>query len=116
MGLSEAKAAQEETLLSEKRRILSSPDSVRNILKYSLTIGYAQTEAQRLGKLEEFKRVVGKANARMHETGPDAVLEAVKSVIGEFTVPPEWQVGSGIDPAVLDMREEADLGGEDLDD
>lgn len=95
MGLAEAKDAQEETRLSERRRLLSSPDAVRNILTYSLTIGYAQTEAQRLGKLEEFKRVVGEANSHMHETGPDAVLEAVRSVIGDFEVPVEWQVGSG---------------------
>lgn len=95
LGLSEAKEAQEELRLSENRRALSSPDAVRNILTYSLAIGYAQTEAKRLGKLEEFKRVVGEANAKMHQTGPDAVLAAVRSVIGEFTVPVEWQVGSG---------------------
>lgn len=95
LSLSEAQAAQEATRLSEQTRILSSPDAVANILKYSLTIGYAQAEAQRLGKLDEFRQVVGEANARMHLTGPDAVLEACASVIGEFTVPPDWQVGSG---------------------
>lgn len=95
MGLSEAKVAQEATALSEQRRVLSSPDAVANILKYSLTIGYAQTEAQRLGKLAEFRRVVGEANARMHLTGPQAVVDACVSVIGPFTVPAGWQVGSG---------------------
>ena len=95
MTAAEAERATEEMLLSEQTRVLSSPDAVRQILKYSLTVGYAQTEAQRLGKLEEFKRVVGEANSRMHETGPDAVIEAIVSVIGEFEVPPEWQVGSG---------------------
>lgn len=92
----EAERATEEMLMSEQRRLLASPDAVRHILKYSLTIGYAQTVAQEQGKLEEFKRVVGAANARMHETGPDAVMAAVVSVIGEFEVPVEWQVGSGV--------------------
>lgn len=95
MGLAEARRAQEEARLSEQRRLLSSTDAVRNILTYSLAIGYAQTVAKQMGKVEEFKRVVGEANSVLHMTGPGPVMDAVRSVIGDFTVPPEWQIGSG---------------------